>query len=408
MTASLETHFRLTNNTPFNITRIWVTDSNSDEWVGVSHPDRNLNERSLKAYSSLEEREELNYWKKAARFRLHMEFETGDVFWIDIYQYDSYHNYTRELGRYGKDAGKFIVSQVSGNKWNKITIFRRVPKKSWMENIPGSKKLSELNIPGTHETCALYGGPGPECQTMSLKEQLNAGIRFIDIRCRHIKNAFTIHHAAYYQHKNFRDVLNDCISFLNEQPQETIIMFIQPTGTREDCTRDFDATFLSYLKDNESMWYLDKKIPTLDEVRGKIVLIRRFDMNKRKTLGIDVTNWKENTTFFIDIPYAQFRVQDFYKLLTYFNIDEKWNMVESFMNEAQKGAMEHWYLNYASASQGATPKSVANKVNPYLFRYMDQVGSNRVGTILMDFPNEPKDQIPILVEKIIATNKFSV
>src|SRR5262245_27175119 len=57
--------------------------------------------------------------------------------------------------------------------------------KTWMKKLADSKKLSELTIPGTHDTCALHGGDIPKCQAWSLKDQLEAGIRFIDIRCRH-------------------------------------------------------------------------------------------------------------------------------------------------------------------------------------------------------------------------------
>jgi hypothetical protein len=43
-------------------------------------------------------------------------------------------------------------------------------------------------LPGTHETCAIHPlstGPIAECQGWSVEEQLNHGIRYLNIRCRH-------------------------------------------------------------------------------------------------------------------------------------------------------------------------------------------------------------------------------
>ena len=64
---------------------------------------------------------------------------------------------------------------------NDATLFcgaQHLPSKTdWMSRVPGSLKLSELCIPGTHETMSLYWGDAVECQELELIEQLNASIR---------------------------------------------------------------------------------------------------------------------------------------------------------------------------------------------------------------------------------------
>ena len=93
---------------------------------------------------------------------------------------------------------------------------------NWMEKLPGSKKLSEFNIPGTHNTMAYsYSGIQAgwvNCQSLDLKKQLEVGIRFLDIRCRHVKDRFEIHHAAYNLGWVFDiDVRDICIDFFKIQ-----------------------------------------------------------------------------------------------------------------------------------------------------------------------------------------------
>ena len=79
---------------------------------------------------------------------------------------------------------------------------------NWMSSLPDSRPLSQLSIPGTHDTMARYGGDIAQTQSMTLSMQLQAGVRALDIRCRHINNAFAIHHGLIYQNANFDDVLS--------------------------------------------------------------------------------------------------------------------------------------------------------------------------------------------------------
>ncbi len=52
----------------------------------------------------------------------------------------------------------------------------------WMETLDDEKFISDITLPGTHESLALHGGFIAECQAWSLEDQLKAGIRFFDFR----------------------------------------------------------------------------------------------------------------------------------------------------------------------------------------------------------------------------------
>lgn len=58
---------------------------------------------------------------------------------------------------------------------------------AWMSRLPETVPLCQVSLPGTHDSCALYDGLSfgfAKCQVWHLKDQLKAGVRFIDIRCR--------------------------------------------------------------------------------------------------------------------------------------------------------------------------------------------------------------------------------
>merc|ERR1719500_2399426 len=65
---------------------------------------------------------------------------------------------------------------------------------NWMSLIPDSMRLSNITIPGTHNTMTYRLGEVPiggvegwaQNQYASLVDQLRMGIRFLDIRMRHV------------------------------------------------------------------------------------------------------------------------------------------------------------------------------------------------------------------------------
>lgn len=54
---------------------------------------------------------------------------------------------------------------------------------TWMSKLSSSLPLSSLSIPGTHNSHTCYRAlPSVRCQIVSVKDQLESGIRFLDIR----------------------------------------------------------------------------------------------------------------------------------------------------------------------------------------------------------------------------------
>lgn len=264
---------------------------------------------------------------------------------------------------------------------------------AWMQSLPGSTLLSQLSVPGSHDAGARYEPVAgtAKCQSLTIAEQLNAGIRFLDIRCRHIDNAFAIHHGSIYQNLNFDDVLNACWSFLSSNPNECIIMSVKEEYDASNTTRTFEQTFDAYTQKNPSGWYLGATVPTLGSVRGKIVLLRRFGVSTTPK-GIDATSWADNTTFTISNGNATLRVQDNYVVP---DNNTKWANITNLLTEARNGNSGTLYINFTSGYKSlifSIPSitTVSNAINPQLTSYFTSNTQGRYGVIPMDFSDAGK------------------
>jgi 1-phosphatidylinositol phosphodiesterase len=275
----------------------------------------------------------------------------------------------------------------------------------WMGSIDGAKNIAELTMPGTHDSGALYESfsSTAKCQDLTIDQQLNTGVRYLDIRCRHFNNVFEIHHGAVYQKINFTNVLNSCTTFLRNNPTETIIMAIKEEHTSVGNNRSYEATFDSYVQQNRNLWYLEEKIPTLNQVRGKIVLVRRFAAGSLPK-GINASIWDStsatnNTTFEINNK-ANLKIQDQYKVS---NNDNKWNAFTSLINETKAGNANRLYINYTSGYKSGifgipNITTVSNNINPRVSSFFNSNTKGRYGIIVMDFADSGRNNL------IIKTN----
>lgn len=301
-----------------------------------------------------------------------------------------------------------LTCNRGGNAVNKIDIIQIFNQASWMSKLNSALHLDQINMVGTHDTGTYYASGVEKCyaktQTLTTAEQLYAGVRYLDVRCHHISNMFTIHHGAFYMNLYFRDLLEDCISFLTRNPTETIIMQIKEEHSDADKntnTRSFYETLKVYIDQAPSLWYLNENIPTLEQVKGKIVLVRRFGLagaNDPNNLGI-YADFKDNATF----TTGHLRIQDEYK---YKSIDSKWQAFSKLMAEAANKDKNTalWFINFASAAGtpvvDPTPESIAKEINNKLTSAI--TAQRFLGTVVMDFP-----EIPTMIktiDKIIDKN----
>lgn len=336
---------------------------------------------------------------------------------------------------------------VSSLDW--ITYSSYVDGPCWMKYVEDNKFLDELSIPGTHDsgTCSVDNDTEPQssqvkCQQDYIPTQLLEGIRYFDIRLGK-GNDPGICHGDFYLFKkdgyylHLSDVIGYFKTFLSENPREALII-LASRGNDEATDDSVTTAFAKVLDDNPKLFYTSSRILTLHEVRGKIVLLRRFRLAGNSvsghTWGLDLTEWDDKIKAHSDSatmclvqdargfeaagetgdkePYCtKVYAQDKYKLTG----TDKLSWVDNALKEtsgrtrnkvdvvdddgAKVQVQERcWSINYTSCtglSHGGNPFTSARVVNEHLYKspYINPGGTEEtksdylkhIGIIASDF-----------------------
>lgn len=287
---------------------------------------------------------------------------------------------------------------------------------NWMSGLDGARPLNQITIPGTHDSCTQHCTMSriARCQHTSVQEQLENGFRFLDVRlvCRN-GWMFAIHGSANCKTPEESDlsftlVLETCMDFLKKNPSETILMSVKKDrGYHQD--KFAEVLLEQYYSHYPEMWYLENRTPSLDEVRGKIVLLRRYKVKDYglftdQNSGLNFSVWpdqksKRSTQGILFDMQATDRndtgrkifVQDRYSFPT----EIKWNrcVLPMLESECKK---DTWYLNFLSTMSGGCPERSAEEVNRLFYAYPLTKGCH--GILPCDYGTSD------LAKKIFATN----
>ncbi|MFJ9434372.1 phosphatidylinositol-specific phospholipase C [Streptomyces sp. NPDC101490] len=258
-----------------------------------------------------------------------------------------------------------------------------VDVRAWMAAHGDGTPLQGLTIPGTHDSGARFGGAWSECQNTTIAQQLDSGVRFLDVRCRVTGGSFAIHHGASYQNMMFGDVLGACRDFLAAHPSETVLMRVKQEHSEEsDAT--FRAVFDDYLdvRGWRSLFRIGDTVPLLGEARGRIVLIADNG-------GLPGLKWGDRSAL---------ALQDDWNALP----DPKYAKIEAHFRAAveRPGPL---YVNFVSTSAYLPPRWNSDRLNPRVHGWLDSAaasGTKGLGVVPLDFPNTR----PGLVEALLRHN----
>ncbi|KAI8684407.1 PLCXc domain-containing protein [Fusarium keratoplasticum] len=301
------------------------------------------------------------------------------------------------------DGGKHDLTVVYTSNGAFLAIFSSARLNSWMKELHDEWPLPLLSIPGTHNSPTCHTAlPSVRCQAVGVPEQLRNGVRFLDIRvsANPDNDELALVHSVFpislTGTKHFKDMLEDIYKFLDENPSETILMSIKREGTGK-ATDEQLGKYLkaSYVDKKRNRWWTEPKLPTLGRARGRIVIVRRFNLDNEmkkscwdgRGWGIDAAAWPDNCEDG-KCGGGFIRVQDFYEITESDNIEKKidytrrqleraaeQNFFISGMTGHKEGAaIPPFFVNFLSASNffNATcwPERIAQKVNPSVIEYL--------------------------------------
>jgi len=282
----------------------------------------------------------------------------------------------------------------------------RVNALDWMSGVVDTTPLSQMSIPGTHESCALYGGGTTQCQFRSIGQQLELGIRFLDVRCAYADDLpadFYIYHGGIYQKIQFSNVQQQCVEFLTNHPNEVILMNVQQEHSGVD-SQTFEITFKAAVAPFGNHWLWPDQIPTLEACRGKIILVRTW-------LPSEVAGLEWNGFAINGMSYNRFfETQNDWS--NWSDTAEKVAQVEQYLKLAADGRAgpNRIYLNFLSRA-GAYVGTYAKEMNDIILKYLQTTltdTSKRLGTLPIDFVSNTgtAGKAGCLEDLIIRRNPF--
>lgn len=275
---------------------------------------------------------------------------------------------------------------------------------SWMEHLSDDIYVSQITLPGTHGSGArnVVLGYSKRCQNTSISEQLEDGYRFLDLRVaieetedgdklRLVNDSVDCHASGgiFSNYLYFDDTVEDIYKFLQQHPTETIILSVNIEDT-DYPIKDIQKLLLTQIKSNKDYWYTDNQIPTLGDVRGRIILATRFnDEAASEITGLNLIWNQQDNRVAVDIPYElyvnddyRFWVQDRYN----YSVEDKYEaVVDGLENcEADENTL---FINFVSTSGDGKighPYGYAQVLNGFLMEY-ELKSETSYGIVVVDF-----------------------
>jgi 1-phosphatidylinositol phosphodiesterase len=278
----------------------------------------------------------------------------------------------------------------------------------WMTPLDGDLDLALLTIPGSHDSTAREGGLKAVTQTLDIAGQLAAGIRFFDIRLKDDGGVLRLFHGDVDEQLELEaGVLETMLAFLAAHPGEGLIMSVkqEDAGDPAAFARDLEAVVARH----PDAFRVAPDFPRLADVRGRILVFRRFS---HSAIGIAADPWKNDATFSIATEHGTLTIEDHWDLGHTLpgRVGEKWDSVAANLDAAVTSPLG-WFVTFTSAmSDLSFPRAIAggllplvDGINQRLLDYLDaHPGHQRLGTIVMDFPELPD---PRLIQALVDANR---
>ncbi len=317
---------------------------------------------------------------------------------------------------------------------------------NWMGALPGSLRITDISIPGTHDagTCWLESDQGHSSdQRYYINELLNAGVRHLDLRTglNDNKEVRVIHSSHECLNPDGEELSLDetmgwITGFLDANPTETVILQVKMDKEGAECEKRTYNYLKDMAMDNPSYIWAGDHVPTLKEVRGKIIIISRLDLNNlggdaagynfkttvegRPALwGLDCSDWKKSEDYATDLVTSgeknlecEVWTQDDFghdaskkkkyiqaSLLGSASIGKSPddNSTLDRYNDAKKAGKHAWVFNYTSSSNGSSnpPFDICKEIHQWLYDRSEYNNPDRLvcgdtftGVMCFDFIDE--------------------
>ncbi len=283
---------------------------------------------------------------------------------------------------------------------------------NWITPLDGDIYVSQMSIPGSHdaatgETMAtIIGDIFAATQEKTLNAQWDMGVRAFDLRPAIYDaiigstNELWLYHGMTRVSISWATAMNTIKAKLTDNPGEFAVVLFrhEDEGTlgKNNNTSDFNNFMTDYVNSNKG-WIVDWKPDlTIDEARGKIILISRFAGSWEYGCFTGWGHGQEGAVTTLNNAGATksttMYVQDYY------NPDShalKWNSIKSYLDisrtfHTDPTKVNAWMINhcsgYTGSSSSSTYRNNAAYQNPKLIEYLQSdTWEGSTGIILFDY-----------------------
>lgn len=354
---------------------------------------------------------------------------------------------TSDLGSFALAKVLDDASPIFGQYQN-----RETKTSTWMKAYPDSTSLFQMNIPGTHDSATWNYSLATQqslthitnlvqdteanpdfyrCQDKSFIDMLNDGIRAFDLRYAYdvTNSTLVFWHGPGLQSETATvdDVLFGYYQWLDDHPSEVVFLSFQYEGSTSRLSSNDQGVqqlLFNALTSPAAKHYIkqDNTLGTLGSARGKIVLLRRFDLALLPTsytaqlpgLHFSPNDWTDNgpniTLIYDTETESRAYIEDYYSPETAVNSTAEENIryklnatVDHLKYAASDAHPDDLFWNFASSTSIGndppdTPRiqalgngSVTPKggVNDQLLPVLKTLEGKRLGIVMFDFYEQP-------------------
>lgn len=336
--------------------------------------------------------------------------------------------------------------------------------KNWMSGIPDNRYIYEINLPGTHDSTTAYSknstdnyvkifgipvynsGKYAKTQSLTLQQQLDAGVRYLDLRfsakqgklllchgnnekaapvnkavkilsylnpilllLEHFDRPFLSLDTQFYAYEDeectveitCESALAQVKKFLTENPSETVIITAKKeNGDTDEFLKLFNEqiqmlkTEINPSTQKEFLYTENGKgiyseMPVLSQVRGKIILMTPFYEELQAGDMLDAKN-KAGQTDFMGMT---FNYENHWSVTARKKTRYVESFIKDFSTDMSKDTENHLaYANVIKTNSSAvlrqTPYEISEKVNKSLYSENKLIKGRYYGWIMGDFMTE--------------------
>jgi 1-phosphatidylinositol phosphodiesterase len=227
-------------------------------------------------------------------------------------------------------------------------------RSQWMKTIRDDVQLSEMALPGTHDSATFQVTWYPvykdvvETQSLGFDKQLEYGIRVFDLRIRRTGDALALHHGAAFLDRMLGSALEAIKRFLRDNPSETVLIRVSDEYEADkSVSQSLEYVFDQYMQLYSGV-YLKTQNPklTLGEARGKFLVLSADARLNRFGLS-----YRDESIF---------NIQDDYSMGSNWDLHDKYIKIKQQLHNAAAGSRDTFYVSYLSASHRSFPYFVAS------------------------------------------------